>query len=508
MKPTTTQMQTPSMTHAAQRFADFNNSYARLPADFFVPQAPTAVPEPRLLALNRPLAHELGLSLEGHSTEQLAAWFSGNVVPDGAEPLALAYAGHQFGNFVPRLGDGRAILLGEVRDQSGVQRDIVLKGAGRTAWSRGGDGRSALGPVLREYLVSEAMHAMGIPSTRALAIVASGQGVLRETVLPGAVLTRVAASHVRVGTFQYFAARGEHAALRRLADYVIDRHYPAARESAEPYLALLAAVSTRQAQLIARWMQVGFIHGVMNTDNTAISGETLDYGPCAFMETYDPAAVFSSIDSRSRYAYARQGDVAQWNVARLAECLLPLLDGPPEDAVERATGVVANFSTEFAQFWLAGMLRKLGIECPETDDLSLVQGLLDAMQDNALDFTQTFRRLADCEVDEPAAAALRAEFTDRPACDAWMARWRSRLARETSTPRARQMLMHASNPLYLPRNHLIEEVIQAAVTRADFGPFEALLPVITRPFSAQAGAERYAQPASPDERVEQTFCGT
>src|SRR5882757_4553570 len=372
----------------------FIESYARLPEHFYTRVDPTPVADPSLIAFNAALASELGLDVNGLDHRTLAEIFSGNRAVPGTRPIAMAYSGHQFGQFVPQLGDGRAILLGEVRDRFGRRRDIQLKGSGRTPYSRGGDGRSALGPVLREYAVSEAMHALGIPATRALAAVATGEAVYRERgPLPGAILTRVSASHVRVGTFQYFAARGDTDAIRRLADYVIERHYPDLRSAANPYLELLRSVMQRQARLVAGWMNVGFIHGVMNTDNMAISGETIDFGPCAFMDAYDPATVFSSIDHGGRYAYMNQPAAAQWNLARFAETLLPFIDGQSDRAVELATAVIADFSKEFDEHWLAGMRRKVGLFLEEEGDLKMIRGLLDVMQGSGADFTLTFRRL-------------------------------------------------------------------------------------------------------------------
>src|ERR1700722_8669249 len=377
----------------AGAIASFSNSYSRLPEHFFARLDPTPVAKPRLIVLNRPLAQDLGLDIDAVDGEALAQIFGGNIVPSGAEPISTAYAGHQFGGFVPQLGDGRAILLGEVIDRSGVRRDIQLKGAGRTPFSRRGDGRAALGPVLREYLVSEAMHALGIPTTRALAAVTTGERVFRETPLPGAILTRVAASHIRVGTFQYFAARGDMEAVERLSDYVIDRHYPKARASERARLALLRIVVERQALLVARWMHVGFIHGVMNTDNTALSGETIDFGPCAFMDFYDPATAFSAIDELGRYAYGNQPTIAKWNLARFAETLLPLLDPNPERAIELANEAISAFTSRFQEHWLAGMRDKLGLASNEEGDLELAHAFLRAMHESAADFTLTFRRL-------------------------------------------------------------------------------------------------------------------
>jgi len=484
------------------------SSYARLPEHFYARLAPTPVAKPRLIQFNRLLAEELGLQIDAADAEALAATFSGNRLPPGAEPIAMAYAGHQFGYFVPQLGDGRAILLGEVRDRTGVRRDIQLKGSGRTPFSRNGDGRAALGPVLREYLVSEAMHALGVPSTRALTAVLTGEAVQREQHLPGAILTRVAASHVRVGTFQYFAARADVEATRRLADYVIERLYPDAVSAQQPYLSLLQAVMARQAQLIARWMHVGFIHGVMNTDNMALSGETIDFGPCAFMDAYDPATVFSSIDSFGRYAYANQPQVAQWNLARFAETLLPLMDAVPERALELAGEVIAAFPARYSEHWLTGMRRKLGLLAAEEGDRELAQALLAAMHANQADFTLTFRRLADAAHSEQADAAARSLFADPHAYDDWARQWRLRLSREAQTPHARAEAMRAVNPAFIPRNHRIEQVITAAVQGDDFSPFAELLTLLSRPYEEQPRFEAYAQPPQPGERVLQTFCGT
>ena len=484
------------------------NSYARLPADFFVRLMPVPVAEPRLIRVNRPLAAELGLDLGSLDPDALAAIFSGNVIPEGAEPIAMAYAGHQFGHFVPQLGDGRAILLAETHDLAGHRRDIQLKGSGRTPFSRGGDGRAALGPVLREYLVSEAMHALGIPTTRALAAVTTGEAVVRDGVVPGAVLTRVAASLVRVGTFQYFAARDNSDAVRCLADFVIDRHYPEARETGEPYLALLQRVAERQALLVARWMQVGFIHGVMNTDNMAVSGETIDFGPCAFMDNYDPGTVFSSIDHSGRYAYANQPLAAQWNLARFAETLLPLMDAVPERALERASEVIAAFSTRHAEHWLALMRRKLGLLRDHPGDLELIQSLLDNMRANHADFTNTFHALNEAALNPGADVRVRGGFTDGAAFDAWAVTWRSRLNAENQSSNERAQSMRSANPAYIPRNHRVEQVIRAAVDHGDFAPFGELLEVLEQPYEERDAFTAYALPPEPGERVLQTFCGT
>ena len=494
-------------------FPAFTLRYARLPEHFFERFDPIPVPAPRLVAFNRPLAEELGFELTQFDEAQLAEWFSGNAVPQGAEPVAQAYAGHQFGHFNPRLGDGRAVLLGEVTDREGRLRDIQLKGAGMTPFSRGADGRAPLGPVLREYLVSEAMHRLGVPTTRALAAVTSGERVFRRVPEPGAVLTRVAASHLRVGTFQYFAARDDREAVRTLADMAIERHYSALTPELTPelakgerYLALLEAVSRRQAALVAKWMGLGFIHGVMNTDNCTISGETIDYGPCAFMEAYSPTMVFSSIDEQGRYAYRNQPWLAQWNLARLAETLIPLLHDDPERAVELATEVIKRYESLYEAQWLTMMREKLGLTCEEEGDRELAEAFLEALAAGRADFTLGFRRLAEAvEADAPGLAEL---FENDRALQEWLPRWRERLAREDVGREEIAARMNAVNPLYIPRNHQVERVIAAAAEHDDFTPFEALRQVLAEPFTEQPGQEAYAQPAPPTERVFRTFCGT
>jgi uncharacterized protein YdiU (UPF0061 family) len=484
----------------------FDNSYARLPPRFYTRIAPTPVAAPRLIKFNAALAQDLGIELDAGDPDQIAQVLSGNRLLPGSEPLAMAYAGHQFGHFVPQLGDGRAILLGELRDRGGVLRDVQLKGSGRTPYSRGGDGRAALGPVLREYLVSEAMTALGIPSTRTLAAVLSGERVLREEPQPGAILTRVAASHVRVGTFQFFAARGDADAVRTLADYVIARHYPDLAGSATAYLDLLHAVTRRQANLVSKWLQVGFIHGVMNTDNTTVSGETIDYGPCAFMDAYAANQVFSSIDRHGRYAYAQQPAIAQWNLARLAETLLPLIDPNTERAIELATASVTAFVPHFEEAWLQGMRAKLGLSSATAGDPDLAQRLLALMERTQSDFTRTFRDL--CALAESESAATLEGVSADAEFAAWLQTWRARLAAEARPPSHIAAAMRAVNPKYIPRNHRIEQAIQAAVEREDFAPFETLLRVVARPFEEQPGAAEYAAAPLPQERVMQTFCGT
>jgi uncharacterized protein YdiU (UPF0061 family) len=486
----------------------FQNTYAALPDNFFARVAPTPVDSPRLIKLNRPLAVHLGLDPDRLGSPEGTEILAGKRIPDGADPIAMAYAGHQFGHFVPQLGDGRAILLGEVIDADGVRRDIQLKGSGPTPFSRRGDGRAALGPVLREYIVSEAMAALGIPTTRSLAAVVTGENVMRETPLPGAVLTRIASSHIRVGTFQYFAARGDTEGVRRLADHVIARHFPQAANADRPYHALLEGVIARQAQLIARWMLVGFIHGVMNTDNCSISGETIDYGPCAFMDAYDPAAVFSSIDEQGRYAYANQPRIALWNLTRLAECLLPLFSDQQDKAIEEAQLVLGGFAEAFTATYQAGLRNKLGLFTARDDDPALAQDLLDAMAGNQADFTLTFRRLSDAALDPGGDAEVRRLFAEPTAYDEWSARWRQRISDEPRDPAARQAAMRSVNPAFIPRNHLIEAVIDAAVNRDDFAPFEQLLVVLSKPYEDQPTLAGYAEPPKPHQRVLQTFCGT
>ena len=492
---------------AADLFA-FDNSYARLPDRFFSRFPPTPVAAPRLIRLNENLARELALDAEKLSGPEGVAFFSGTKVPKGGTPLAMAYAGHQFGNFVPQLGDGRAILLGEIIDRNGVRRDVQLKGAGPTPFTRMGDGRSALGPVLREYIVSEAMAALKIPTTRALAAVATGETVQRETQMPGAVLTRVASSHIRVGTFQFFAAREDVDALRHLADYVIARHYPEIAGTANPYRSLLDAVVARQAELITSWLLVGFIHGVMNTDNMSISGETIDYGPCAFMDTYDPQTVYSSIDRFGRYAYANQSQMAYWNLARLAEALLPLLAENKSDALKEAQEAIDAFASQFETSYAAGLSAKIGVFQPRPDDFALAQDLLERMAGNGADFTLTFRGLCDAASSPDGDAAVRSLFDDPSVFDEWAVKWRRRLSEDGGEINARRDAMRAVNPMFIPRNHLVEEAISAAVNNDDFSPFETLLHVLSKPFEDQPGHSIYADPPRSDQVVQQTFCGT
>ncbi|WP_188129532.1 protein adenylyltransferase SelO [Rhizobium sp. RU20A] len=487
----------------------FSAVYAGLPQPFRAEALPSQPEAPLLITVNEALAAELGFDLARIEPADLTALFSGAAVPHDARPVAIAYAGHQFGSFVPQLGDGRALLIGEVRDRAGNLRDIQLKGSGPTPFSRRGDGRAALGPVLREYIVSEAMHALGIPATRALAAALTGDVVYRETVLPGAIVTRVAASHIRVGTFQYLAARGDEEGLRILADHVIARHYPDLSEQDAPYPALLAAIVERQARLVARWMQVGFIHGVMNTDNMTVSGETIDFGPCAFLDAYQATKVFSSIDQQGRYAYRNQPGLAQWNLARLAEAMLPLIDADTDKAIEIANGIVVGFAGQFQTAWLAGMRAKMGLfDAPEDGDLDLVQRLLSTMEAGEADFTRTFRALCAAAIDPAADAVVRAEFADPMAFDAWAIDWRNRLAADRRGAGERLAAMRAINPAFIPRNHRIEEAIVAAVERRDFAPFERLVAVLARPYEDQPEHADLTLAPQPDERVARTFCGT
>lgn len=484
----------------------FDNSYAAELEGFYVISQGAQAPAPRIVQLNAELIEELGLDEEALASDEGAAFFAGSEVVEGSLPLAQVYAGHQFGGFSPQLGDGRALLIGEVIDRTGVRRDIQLKGSGPTAFSRGGDGKAVLGPVLREYLLGEAMHALGVPTTRALAAVTTGETVMRQGPQAGAVLARVAASHLRVGTFQFFAARGETEKVRQLADYAIRRHFPEVADRDDPYLGLLGAVLERQADLVARWLAVGFVHGVMNTDNVTISGETIDYGPCAFIDDYDPAAVFSSIDRHGRYAYGNQAAIAQWNMARLAESLLPLIDAEDtEHAIRLATECVDTFPAVHQTFWLSGMRAKLGLALADDGDLELANHLLGAMEDQHVDFTLIFRRLATALRGDPGPA--RSLFDDPAVLDPWLERWLARGRREAADPGVRADAMDRVNPVYVPRNHKVEEALQAAAL-FDFEPFRRLLAVLERPFDARDGLDEYEHPAPEDFGHYTTFCGT
>ena len=493
------------MSVAATPLFAFDDSYVRELEGLYEPWRATVAPAPALLALNEELAAELGVDADALRAPDGVAMLVGNATPDGASPVAMAYAGHQFGGFSPRLGDGRALLLGEVLDVHGRRRDLHLKGSGRTPFARGGDGMAAVGPMLREHVVGEAMHALGIPTTRSLAVVATGGDVARETMLPGAVLVRVAASHVRVGTFQYAAAHDDPTLVRRLADHAIARHHPDAVEAQNPYLAFFEAVVDAQASLVARWMLVGFIHGVMNTDNMTISGETIDYGPCAFMDAFDPATVFSSIDHGGRYAYANQPPVAQWNLGRLAETLLPLFDVETDTAIAAATDVLESFPDRYHQYWERGMLAKLGLAVGQLQDDALIGNLLALLRAQDVDFTSCFRALSS--VVRGDAAPARALFVEPSAFDAWSERWRAQLVSEAVDPHAIADAMDRVNPVYIPRNHHVEDALTAG-TDGDLEPFRRLIDVLAQPFHERPGLESYAAPAPPNFGAYRTFCGT
>lgn len=485
----------------------FDNSYARDLEGFYVPWKGAEVPAPKMVRFNRALADALQLDGEALDSEAGAAIFAGHTAPEGASPLAMAYAGHQFGGFSAQLGDGRALLLGEVIDGIGVRRDIHLKGSGRTPFSRGGDGKAVIGPVLREYIIGEAMHALSVPTTRALAAVTTGEDIMRQNGLePGAVLARVASSHLRVGTFQFFAARGETEKLRQLADYAIDRHYPELAGQPERYLGFFKAVRDRQAGLIAQWMLLGFVHGVMNTDNMTISGETIDYGPCAFIDGYDPATVFSSIDHTGRYAYGNQPQIAQWNLARLAETLLDLINpDDSEDAVAKAGEVINGFPAVYERAWLAGMRTKLGLIREEAEDMELATGLLAVLETQNADFTRVFRSLSQAAAGD--ATASRALFSNPAGFDIWLPLWQARFEREDAPAENRIAAMDQANPVYIPRNHMVEAALESA-TKGDLAPFERLVDVLADPFTDRPGLEVFALGAPSDFGAYTTYCGT
>tara|TARA_B100000945_G_scaffold44393_1_gene30432 strand:- start:592 stop:2082 length:1491 start_codon:yes stop_codon:yes gene_type:complete len=486
----------------------FNNSFVELGEKFYAKLNPTPVEKPQIVKLNDELSKKLGIDLEVLELADWASIFSGNKILPGSEPLAMVYAGHQFGHLVPKLGDGRAILLGEVIDNCSIRNDIQLKGSGITPFSRQGDGRAGLGPVLREYIISEAMYALGIPTTRSLCAVTTGEPVYREKVLPGAVLTRVASGHVRTGTFQYFALRGDEKAITKLANYVIDRNYPEVKESPNIYLKLLEKVMDRHAKLVTKWLHVGFIHGVMNTDNMALSGETIDYGPCAFMDSFNKAQVYSSIDHSGRYSYGNQPNIVQWNLARLAETLLPLIDKKQESAVEMAKEVIELYSERFKEYWLSGMRQKLGLFTSETEDENLIESLLNKMHENEVDFTLAFRRLSHAALDKKMDKNLRNFFKDALAYDKWSKSWRSRLSHESVSPEERTKLMFKANPAVIPRNHRVEQALNSAVDNFDFAPFEKLVETLSLPYKELKGRSEFMLPPKPGEHILQTFCGT
>ena len=484
------------------------HSWAQLPPLMHTAVAPLPVAAPHCIVFNNALATQLGLdarAVEAHA----AQLFSGNALPDDAQPLAMAYAGHQFGGFSPQLGDGRAHLLGELRDLQGQRHDLHLKGSGRTPYSRGGDGRAALGPMLREYVISVAMYALGIPTTRSLAVISTGEAVLREDgPLPGAILVRTAASHLRVGSFQFAASRGDGPALRALIDYTITRHYPDAAQAEVPALALLQQVTERQAQLIAQWLRVGFVHGVMNTDNMALSGETIDYGPCAFLDEYDARKVFSSIDHQGRYAFGNQSLLAQWNLARFAETLLPFIASDERKAEQLALDVLDPFIARVDDLYLQTMRVRLGLASREEGDAALVRQLLSLMQHSAADYTLTLRSLADLVADPEAGLRLQSMLPADPhGTAAWLAAWRARLQRDPLDTTARRSQMHSMSPAVIPRNHLVEAALSQASLHGDLQPFEALLAAVQRPYDEPADS-LFTTPPAPQERVRRTFCGT
>lgn len=481
---------------------EFDNSYGRLPERFFARLDPKPVKQPKLIQLNEVLAEELGLNVDALKSDAGVAALAGNGRFEGSDPLAMAYAGQQFGNWVPQLGDGRALLLGEVVDKNGIRRDIQLKGSGPTPFSRMGDGRAWLGPVLREYIVSEAMQALGVPTTRALAAVSTGEPVVREEVLPGAILTRVSRAHIRVGTFQYFAARRDQEALKQLADYAIQRLYPELQDTESPYLALLDAVISAQAQLVAKWMNLGFIHGVMNTDNVSIAGETIDYGPCAFMDDFHPDRVFSSIDQHGRYAYSNQPRICHWNLVQFAQAILSLLGDDEKLAVEQAQLAINSFPGIYEKAYQSGMNAKLGLSTIVEGDDKLANELLTLMMESKADFTLAFRNLSAADL-EP----FKAMFDDKSGIDGWLDKWCQRCGEDGSSEDDRLALMRGSNPAFISRNHRIEQAIRAAL-EDDFEPFHRLNRVLQNPFEDQQDAQDLTFPPQPKEVVPYTFCGT
>lgn len=492
-----------TMTNNNETGWSFDNSYTQLPKPFYTNQNPTPVRSPELVILNASLANSLGLNVQELQKESTVEVFAGNKIPEGASPLAQAYAGHQFGH-INMLGDGRAILLGEQITPGGKRLDIQLKGSGRTPYSRGGDGRATLGPMLREYIISEAMHALGIPTTRSLAVVSTGEPVLRETELPGAILTRVAASHLRVGTFEYAAGKGgdeNHLDLQALADYTIERHYPDIKSDENRYLSFLQEVIKKQAMLISKWQLVGFIHGVMNTDNMTISGETIDYGPCAFMNEYDPATVFSSIDTQGRYAYGNQPAIGGWNLARFAETLVPLLRDNEEEAVKLAQNAISDYPEQYRRNWLMGMRAKLGLFQEAPEDEGLIENLLNIMKQYRADFTNTFRALT-YEKDGKSTLFQAEEFTQ------WYQQWQERLSRQEESEESSQELMRSNNPVVIPRNHKVEEALEAAVNDGDYHVMEKLLEVLSTPFEPSPDKEEYCTLPVPAATPYRTFCGT
>ena len=487
---------------------NFDNSYSKLPDIFFERINPVAVKEPSLIQFNDPLAKEIGLNLEKNEN-LFSVIFSGNKILKGSEPIALAYAGHQFGHFVPQLGDGRAILLGEIINNDGRRFDIQLKGSGQTRYSRGGDGRAPLGPVIREYIISEAMHALDIPTTRSLAIVATGEMVSRETLLPGGILTRIASSHLRVGTFEYFAAFKDLKNLKLLTDYAINRHFPNIKNDDDfRYQIFLKLVCENQASLIAKWMHVGFIHGVMNTDNTSISGETIDYGPCAFMDNYDPNTVFSSIDHHGRYAYGNQPNIAQWNIACLGQCLLPLINTERNKAIEIVEEILDGFADAFRKYWLNGMYKKIGLLENKKNNHILLDELLRLMEKDKSDFTLTFRYLSNLVEEENNNSLFKQQFLSKNEIDSWLVKWKECLKKEGNSEKEIKKLMLKVNPAFIPRNHQVEKAIYEVINNYDYSYVNRLIELLNKPYNYQPDNLEYMNPPDNYDQNYQTFCGT
>ena len=484
----------------------FDNSYNGLPQEFFERINPVPVQDPQLIIFNDNLAKTLGID-ESKTRKQLAELFSGNVIPKGSSPIALAYAGHQFGQFVSQLGDGRAVLLGEISTPEQKHYDIQLKGSGQTKFSRQGDGRAPLGPVIREYIVSEAMHALGIPSTRSLAAVTTGEKVYRETALPGGILTRIAESHIRVGTFEYFAAQNKIENLKTLAEYTIKRHFPLLKDSRNSYLSLLELVCDRQIELIAKWMGIGFIHGVMNTDNTSIVGETIDYGPCAFMDSYNPSTVFSSIDAHGRYAFGNQPSIAHWNMACFANCLAPLIDQDSDKAGEQAQEVINQFPNKMKVALMTVMCKKIGLKSTNSNSQETLQKLLSIMLDNESDYTLTFRYLSEI-IKGKGNTLFKKQFLEHKQISNWLKEWTDLIKDQSLSKKEIALSMESSNPVFIPRNHLVERAIEAAVENNDFSEMKTLLAILNRPYDEQSSYSDFMKPPKPHEVVHQTFCGT
>ena len=484
----------------------FDNSYNGLPQEFFERINPVPVQDPQLIIFNDNLAKTLGID-ESKTRKQLAELFSGNVIPKGSSPIALAYAGHQFGQFVSQLGDGRAVLLGEISTPEQKHYDIQLKGSGQTKFSRQGDGRAPLGPVIREYIVSEAMHALGIPSTRSLAAVTTGEKVYRETALPGGILTRIAESHIRVGTFEYFAAQNKIENLKTLAEYTIKRHFPLLKDSRNSYLSLLELVCDRQIELIAKWMGIGFIHGVMNTDNTSIVGETIDYGPCAFMDSYNPSTVFSSIDAHGRYAFGNQPSIAHWNMACFANCLAPLIDQDSDKAGEQAQEVINQFPNKMKVALMTVMCKKIGLKSTNSNSQETLQKLLSIMLDNESDYTLTFRYLSEI-IKGKGNTLFKKQFLEHKQISNWLKEWTDLIKDQSLSKKEIALSMESSNPVFIPRNHLVERAIEAAVENNDFSEMKTLLAILNRPYEEQSSYSDFMKPPKPHEVVHQTFCGT